>query len=90
MYQIKEYSYNKAKLLNVKITPSTRREKIGVYKSGDYIASIDALGMNDYPTYIRKFGITFAKTRRRLYKKRHEKDRHKRLSKGWLADKLLW
>ena len=46
--------------------------------------------MNDFPTYIQKQGLTFAKTRRRLYKIRHNKDRHTKWTNGWLADKLLW
>jgi hypothetical protein len=61
-----------------------------VYKKNKKIASVGANGMNDYPTYILKNGLKYAKTRRRLYRIRHEKDRHKRLSNGWLADKLLW
>ena len=91
MYHITTYTYKKARKLGFQVKPSTNKtKKIDVYKHHKKIASVGANGMNDYPTYIRKFGITFAKTRRRLYKKRHEKDRHKRLSKGWLADKLLW
>jgi hypothetical protein len=58
-----------------------------VYKK---VATIGANGMNDYPTYIKNNGIQFAKTRRRLYKIRHEKDRHAKFSNGWFADKLLW
>ena len=54
------------------------------------MASIGALGMNDFPTYKIKKGEKYAKTRRRLYKIRHEKDRHIKWSNGWLADKLLW
>ena len=46
--------------------------------------------MNDYPTYKIKRGLNYANSRRRLYKKRHEKDRHIKWSNGWLADKLLW
>lgn len=30
------------------------------------------------------------KERRRRYKKRHERDRHKRLTPGWFADRVLW
>lgn len=28
--------------------------------------------------------------RRKLYRQRHEKDRHNTLSAGWFADKYLW
>ena len=77
--------------MNLKIVPSKRKnKKIDVYKQGKKIASVGANGMNDFPTYMRKNGKKFAKTRRRLYKMRHEKDRHEKWSRGWLADKLLW
>ena len=59
-------------------------------KKDKLIASVGANGMNDFPTYIRKRGLKYAKTRRRLYKMRHEKDRHEKWTNGWLADKLLW
>ena len=91
MYSIKQYTYKKAKTLGLQVKPSTNKtKKIDVYKHHKKIASVGANGMNDYPTYIQKRGIKYAKTRRRLYKKRHEKDRHVKWSNGWLADKLLW
>jgi hypothetical protein len=91
MYTIKNYTYKRAKRLRLQVKPSTNKtKKIDVYKNHKKIASIGANGMNDYPTYIQKRGIKYAKTRRRLYKKRHEKDRHIKWSNGWLADKLLW
>jgi len=91
MYSIKQYTYKKAQKLGLRVKPSTNKtKKIDVYKHNKKIASVGANGMNDYPTYIQKCGIKYAKTRRRLYKKRHEKDRHLKWSNGWLADKLLW
>ena len=91
MYQIKEYSYNKAKSLNVIIKPSTRKgKKIDVYKNNNYIVSIGALGMNDYPTYIEKYGIEYANERRLLYRKRHKKDLNKPNSAGYYASNILW
>ena len=91
MYKIKSYTYKKAAKLGVVVKPSTDKiHKIDVYKKDKKIASIGAYGMNDYPTYILKKGLTYAKTRRKLYKIRHEKDRHKKWSRGWLSWKLLW
>jgi hypothetical protein len=95
MYKITNYTYKQAKKLHLKVKPSTNKtKKIDIYKMKDNtlekIASVGAYGMNDYPTYIKKKGIKYAKTRRRLYKQRHEKDRHVKWSNGWLADKLLW
>ena len=90
-YQITNYTLKKAKKLKVRVKPSTNpTKKIDVYKKGEKIASVGARGMNDFPTYIKKNGLQYAKTRRRLYKMRHEKDRHAKWTRGWLADQLLW
>lgn len=90
-YNITNYTRKKAKSLGVEVKPSTNKtKKIDVYKKGKKIASVGANGMNDFPTYINKKGMVYAKTRRRLYRIRHEKDRHVKWSHGWLADKLLW
>ena len=42
MYEIKEYSFNEAKKMNLIITPSTKRNyKIDVFESnGEYITSM--------------------------------------------------
>jgi hypothetical protein len=90
-YKITNYTLKKAKKLKVRVKPSTNpTKKIDVYKKGEKIASVGARGMNDFPTYIKKNGLQYAKTRRRLYKMRHEKDRHAKWTRGWLADQLLW
>ena len=90
-YKITNYTLKKAKILGVKVLPSKNKtKKIDVFKNGEKIASIGAYGMNDYPTYINKKGLKFAKTRRRLYRIRHKKDRHIKGTNGWYADKLLW
>ena len=91
MYAITNYTYKQAKKIGVVVKPSTNKtKKIDVYKKNKKIASVGANGMNDFPTYIKKRGLKYAKTRRRLYKMRHEKDRHEKWTNGWLADKLLW
>jgi len=91
MYTITNYTYSQAKKIGVTVKPSTNKtKKIDVYKKDKKIASVGANGMNDFPTYIKKRGMNYAKTRRRLYKMRHERDRHTKWSRGWLADKLLW
>ena len=97
-YHITNYTYKQAKRIGVIVKPSLdKTKKIDVYRKNiknnktlKKIASVGAAGMNDFPTYIQKRGLTFAKTRRRLYKMRHEKDRHVKWTRGWLADKLLW
>ena len=91
MYNITNYTYKQSKKLGLKVKPSTNKtKKIDVFKKDKKIASVGAYGMNDFPTYIKKRGLKYAKTRRKLYKMRHEKDRHKKWTNGWLADKLLW
>jgi hypothetical protein len=74
------------------VKPSTSKDKkIDVYKNGQKIASVGAAGYKDYPTFLRKKNnLEYANNRRKLYKQRHENDRHKKWSNGWLADKLLW
>ena len=92
MYQIFPYSKRKAAALNVQIKPSTDpRKKIDVFnRRGEYITSIGARGYGDYPTYLYFYGKEYADKRRKLYKQRHEKDRHKRGTAGFYADRILW
>lgn len=90
-YTITNYTFLQAKKLGLTVRPSSNKtKKIDIFKQGKKIASVGAAGMNDYPTFMKLKGKKFAKTRRRLYKMRHEKDRHIKWSRGWLADKLLW
>lgn len=95
-YKILPYSFEQAKRLNVTIKPSTNvLKKIDVFKNGNKVASIGARGMSDYPTYLQKekkgyHEKGYASKRRKLYKERHEKDRHVVGSAGYYADKILW
>jgi hypothetical protein len=91
-YRITNYTRKQAKKLGVTVKPSTiKGKKIDVFnKKGEKVASVGALGMGDYPTYMRTRGNEYAKARRNLYKMRHEKDRHKAGTAGFYADKLLW
>ena len=91
-YTITNYTKERARKLGVIVKPSTvKGKKIDVFnKKGEKLASVGALGMGDYPTFIKTKGKEYADSRRRLYKMRHDKDRHKRGSRGYYADKLLW
>ena len=90
-YRIKEYTKKQARKLGVQVKPSkVKGKKIDVFKKGNKVASVGAIGYNDYPTYIQKKGKKYADERRRLYKIRHNKDRKVRGSAGYYADKLLW
>ena len=91
VYSITKYTYDQAKKFGLVVKPSTNKtKKIDVFKNDKKIGSVGANGMNDYPTYMKLKGKKYAKTRRRLYKKRHDKDRKIKWTHGWLADKLLW
>lgn len=90
-YRITEYTKQQAKKLGVTVKPSSvKGKKIDVFKKSEKICSVGALGMGDYPTFIREKGKDYAEVRRRLYKLRHEKDRHKVGTASYYADKLLW
>jgi len=90
-YTITKYTYKQAKKLGVTVKPSTNKtKKIDVYKKGKKVASVGARGYNDFPTFMKLKGKKYAQTRRKLYKMRHEKDRHVKGSRGFYADVLLW
>ena len=88
-YKITDYSYQKAKQLNVDIKPSTNKnKKIDVFKNDKKIASIGAIGYLDYPNFIKKKGLEYANQRKKLYKLRHKKDLNSKNGK-W-ASAILW
>jgi len=90
-YVITDYTKRQAKRLGVTIKPSSNPEKkLDVFKNGKKIGTCGARGYNDYPTFWKKFGKKVADHHRKLYKQRHEKDRHIVGSNGYYADKLLW
>jgi hypothetical protein len=90
-YAITNYTKQQAKKLGVVVKPSSvKGKKIDVFKKGEKIASVGALGYSDYPTYMNTKGKAYADERRRLYKIRHSKDRNVKGSDGYYADKLLW
>jgi hypothetical protein len=92
MYSITQYSRDQAKKLGVTIKPSTNKgKKIDVIdKDGKKIASIGALGMGDFPTYMKSKGKEYADERRRLYKIRHAKTMDKVGSSSYYAARILW
>ena len=95
-YRIKAYTKNQAKKIGVTVKPSkVKGKKIDVFKKGQKVASVGAIGYNDYPTYMElerkgKVAKGTANKRRRLYKIRHKSDRNIKNSNGYYADRLLW
>ena len=91
VYEITNYTKNRARVLGVTVKPSTNpKKKIDVYKNGVKVASIGDDKYLDFPTYVKLNGIEYANKRRQLYKIRHAKDISIEYSNGWYADKLLW
>jgi len=95
MYNITDYTKRQVKKEGVIVKPSTNKnKKINVFdKSGNKLASIGALGMNDYPTYIKTKGKAYADERRRLYLKRHAKEpimKDGKRTPSYCSDVLLW
>ena len=91
MYKITNRQFSNALNLGVTIKPSTNKsKKIDVFKNGKKIASIGAMGYNDYDTYLNTEGKAFADERRRLYKIRHKDNRNVKGTPGFFADRILW
>jgi len=92
MYEISNYSYERAKDLGVKIKPSMRKgKKIDVLDwNNQYITSIGDIRYGDFPTYMKTKGKEFALERRRLYHLRHKKDAEKLGSRAYYALQILW
>jgi len=90
-YTITEYTRSQAKKYGVIVKKSkVKGKKIDVFKNEKKVASVGAVGYGDYPTFIKTKGKEFANKRRKAYKQRHQKNRTKRGTPGWYADKLLW
>jgi len=91
MYKITQRQEDNANKLGVRITTSTNKaKKIDVYKNGNKIASIGAMGYKDYDLHLKEKGLAYANERRRLYRIRHANDRTKVGTAGYYADKILW
>jgi hypothetical protein len=70
--------------------PSTvKGKKIAVYKAGEKVADIGALGYGDYWTYYEK-DIYFAASKRKAYQARHKGEQNKIGSPGYYAWYILW
>jgi hypothetical protein len=89
MYHILPYTKKRAKELGVEVMPSTNpKKKLDVYKEGQFLCSIGANGMGDYPTYKKWEGSKVAEERRRLF---HLRTQHAEVgSKQWFSKQLLW
>ena len=91
-YIITQYSYDKAKKLNLIIKSSKNKgKKIDVYDiDHNFLWSIGDIRYNDYPNYCIIYNKQYADERRRLYHIRHQKNINVINSKQYLSANLLW
>ena len=89
-YKITDYSYARAKELDVRLKPSMKgKYKIDIFdKLGNYITSIGSRQFKDYGQYLENNGKEYADYRRELFYKRHGK--YPKYSRGWYSSKILW
>ena len=89
-YKILPQQRTAAKKLGVTIKPSiVKGKKIAVYKNGEKIADIGALGYGDYWTYYQ--GDKFlAREKRKAYQARHDGEQKRIGSPGYYAWYILW
>lgn len=89
-YKILPQQRAAAKKLGVTIRPSAvKGKKIAVYKAGDKIADIGALGYGDYWTYYQSDKY-LARSKREAYQSRHNGEQNKIGSPGYYAWYILW
>ena len=91
-YNITQYSYDKAKQLNLIIKQSKNKgKKIDVYDiNNKFLHSIGDIRYNDYPNYCIVYNKQYADERKRLYHIRHKKNINIVNSKQYLSANLLW
>ena len=91
-YNITNYSYDKAKKLNLIIKSSkNKNKKLDVYTiNNESLNSIGDIRYNDYSLYLSTYNKQYADERRRLYHIRHQKNINVINSKQFLSANLLW
>jgi hypothetical protein len=90
IYKILPQQRAAAKKLGVTIRPSAvKGKKIAVFKAGDKVADIGALGYGDYWTYYQADKY-LARSKREAYKARHNGEQNKIGSPGYYAWYILW
>jgi hypothetical protein len=89
-YKILPQQRAAAKKLGVTIKPiEVKGKKIAVFKAGDKVADIGALGYGDYWTYYQADKY-LARSKREAYKARHNGEQNKIGSPGYYAWYILW
>jgi len=89
-YIIKPQQKAAAKKLGVTIRPSqVKGKKIAVFKNGEKVADIGALGYGDYWTYYQSDKY-LARSKREAYQARHNGEQNKIGSPGYYSWYILW
>jgi len=89
-YKILAQQKTAARKLGVTIKPSqVKGKKIDVFKNGDKVASIGAIGYGDYWTYYQSDRY-LARSKRESYQARHKGEQKKIGSPGYYAWYILW
>jgi hypothetical protein len=89
-YRIKPGQIAAAKKLGVTIKASTvKGKKIAVFKAGEKVADIGAIGYGDYWTYYQADKYV-ARSKREAYQARHKGEQNKIGSPGYYAWYILW
>lgn len=93
MYDIKPYTLEQAKKLNVIVQPSEKQyKKLDVFDARDkqYITSIGDTRYGDFPTYLKHYGQEYADKRRAAFHKRFKTETLKPYTNAYYSAKLLW
>ena len=91
-YNITKNQYSNAKKIGVTIKPSTNKnKKIDVFNSsGKKLFAIGDIKYLDFDLYKKEKGLEYAKSRKLLFKIRHNKHRHKVGTRSYFSDQILW
>ena len=91
-YNITKNQYSNAKKIGVTIKPSTNKnKKIDVFnKDGKKLFAIGDINYKDFDLYKKEKGLEYAKSRKLLYKIRHNKHRKKVGTRSYFSDQILW
>ncbi len=90
-YSVSLHTRRQAKRIGVTVKPSTLKgKKIDVFQGGKKIASVGAIGYDDYGSLMSKGKRSLAEKKRKAYKARHQKTRTKKNTNSYYADQLLW
>lgn len=93
MYNIRPYTYKRAKELGVVVKPSQKlNKKIDVFDKRDdqYITSVGDNRYGDYAMYLETKGKEYADKRRAAFHKRFKTSEIKPYTNIYYSAKLLW